>query len=64
MGSYHACHSSALFQDGRGYHPTVDTIPLWTQGTILEDGRSDPEESVRPACLFGKQVSVGETVVS
>ena len=42
----------------------VDIIPLWTQGTILEGLRSDPEESDRPACLVGKQVSVGETVVS
>ena len=42
----------------------VDIIPLWTQGTILEGLRSDPEESDRPTCLLGKQVSVGETVVS
>ena len=58
MGSYHACRSSAYFK------MDVDIIPLWTQGTILEDGRSDSEESDGPACLFGKQVSVGETVVS
>lgn len=42
----------------------VDITPLWTQRTILVGARSDPEESDRPACLFGKQVSVGETVVS
>lgn len=42
----------------------LDIIPRWTQGTILEGARNDPEESDRPTCLFGKQVSVGETVVS